>query len=259
MHRSRILSSTLLLALISFGASTSLSQTTTSQTTAEKRAETAGQKGEAAASEPAFDPRISWYSQAVSRGRAGLNVTNFWSLGPQLRAETVVAGHKIITIVSGETYYAFDAVGMQGVAIERAKAAIDLDELDQRPFGNEAEAMVAQGAEKIREEVVMGTECDVYQITDNAGRRVLWVSRDRAALPVRIEIYDRRTGQKKHTDFVDWVRGIPLKDVFFVPDSAVVFERFTLEEYVRTTQEEGPVGPVPVLYADLLHGRRVDH
>ena len=247
MHRSRLIFSAIVVfALIVSGATASLAQPSARQKT----------KKPAANSESAPDAVNSWYAQAVSQGRAGLNVTNFWSLGSQLRAETVVAGHKIITIVSGGTYYAFDATAMNGVAIERAKSAIDGDAPDRRPFGNEVETMVAQGAEKVREEVVMGTMCDVYQVTDQAGRRVLWVSQGRWELPVRIEIYDRKTGDRKYTDFGDWVNGIPIKEEFFVPGAMVAFERYTLAEYVEQTQNVGPVGSVPVLYADLLHGRR---
>ena len=63
------------------------------------------------------------------------------------------------------------------------------------------------------------------------------------------------TALTKFTDFLDWVNGIPIEEVFFVPDASVKFERYSLEEYVHLTTTKGPVGPVPVLYADLLHGR----
>ena len=167
-----------------------------------------------------------------------------------------MGGHQIVTIVNGKTYYAYNSLTREGVAIRRSAAAIAADSPDRRPFGNELETMISQGAEKVREEVVLGTLCDVYQVTDEAGRRVLWVSRGEWELPVRIEIYNRKSGERKHTDFMDWSSGLPIKDVFFVPNAAVAFERFTLEAYLRHTREIGPVGSVPVLYADLLHGRR---
>lgn len=249
MNRSRILSVLLVGGLIMSGATASL---------AEPKAQPGDQKANKGDSNSDSAPDLlnSWYSQAVSQGRAGINVTNFWSLNSLFRAETVVGGHKIITIVTGTTYYAFDALSMNGVAIERSQRAIDADDPSRRPFGNEIETMLAQGAEKVREEAVMGTPCDVYQVTDDAGRRVLWLSQGRWELPVRIEIYDRKTGERKHTDFLDWVNGIPIDEVFFVPQDSVVFEHYTLESYVEHTQSVGPVGSVPVLYADLLHGRR---
>ncbi len=247
-NRSRILSPIIVCALIICGATASVAQTQSG--TLPKATK------EAANSDPVPDSAHSWYAQAISQGRAGLNVTNFWSLGSRLRAETVVGGHKIITIVSGGHYYAFDMVAMNGVAIERAQSAIDGDAPDRRPFGNEVETMLAQGAEKVREEVVLGTLCNVYQVTDGVGRRVLWASRGELELPVRVEIYNRKTGEKKHTDFMDWSSGIPIKQAFFDPDPNVAFEKYTLSEYVTHTQKIGPVGSVPVLYADLLHGRR---
>jgi hypothetical protein len=198
----------------------------------------------------------TWFAQVLARGSAGINVTYLWSLGAKFRAETVVAGHKIITIVSGNTYYAFDGLGMVGVAIQRAPAAIAADAGEERPFGNEVKKLIAQGAEKVREEELMGTMCNVYQITDKVGRRVLWASQDEFELPVRVEIYDRGRGTTKFTDFIDWSRGIPITDAFFVPDPAVKFERYDQAEYLRLTTQKGPVGPVPVLYADLLHGTK---
>src|SRR4029450_3514507 len=57
----------------------------------------------------------TWYAQALARGDAGLNVTHLWSKGASLRAETVVAGHKIVTIVHGDRYYAYDGLTGEGV------------------------------------------------------------------------------------------------------------------------------------------------
>jgi hypothetical protein len=246
--RSRILIPIIASALVVCWATASAAQDPSGPAKPDKQAP--------AKSEPLPPSENSWYAQAISQGRAGLNVTNFWSLGSRLRAETVVGGHKIITIVNGGHYYAFDMVAMNGVAIERAQSALDGDVPDRRPFGNEVEMMLAQGAEKVREEAIQGVMCNVYQVTDDAGRRVLWASQGEWELPVRIEIYDRRTGDRKHTDFMDWSSGIPMKEVFFDPDVNVAFERYTLSEYVTHTQRVGPVGSVPVLYADLLHGRR---
>jgi hypothetical protein len=50
--------------------------------------------------------------------------------------------------------------------------------------------------------------------------------------------------------------GIPVPDAFFEPETGVKLDRYEFEDYLRTSVHEGPVGPVPVLYADLLHGGR---
>jgi hypothetical protein len=82
------------------------------------------------------------------------------------------------------------------------------------------------------------------------------VTRDERRLPLRIEVYDRRLARVQYTDFINWMSGLPIADAFFDPDPQVKLERYELEEYLRLTATRGPVGSVPVLYADLLHGIR---
>ena len=59
----------------------------------------------------------TWFAEVLAHSEGGLNVTYFWSKGAKLHAETVIAGRRITTLVSGNTYYAYDAVGQDGVAI----------------------------------------------------------------------------------------------------------------------------------------------
>ncbi|MEM7413616.1 MAG: hypothetical protein AAF430_25510, partial [Myxococcota bacterium] len=151
----------------------------------------------------------TWYAQALARGGAGLNVSHFWSKGSKLRAETVVAGHKIITIVNGEKYYAYDGLTLEGLAIEREPAVVAEDRTDRRPFGNEYAILVEQGAEVVREEQLIGRPAVVLRITDGAGRRELWVTQDEARIPVRLEIFDRRTAERRVTDYVNWQSELP--------------------------------------------------
>jgi outer membrane lipoprotein-sorting protein len=198
----------------------------------------------------------TWFAQALAHGSGGVNVTYLWSRGSKFRAETVVAGHKIITIVNGDTYYAYDMTLGNGIAIKRSPAAISADDQKRRPFGNELATLKAQGAEKVGDEVVAGQPCEKYRVTDDAGRRVLWVTANDEKLPVRVEIFDRRFSRTNYTDFINWLSGLTLSDPFFEPDSNIALERMTLKEYVNQTATTGPVGPVPILYADLLHGRR---
>jgi hypothetical protein len=196
----------------------------------------------------------TWYAQALARGVGGVNVTHFWSRGPKMRAETVVAGHKVITIVNGDIYYAYDGLGMEGVAIVRAPLAIAQDAPDRRPFGNEGAALLRQGAEKVREDTVFGRECDVLRRTDRRGRREVWVTRSSPRIPIRIEIFDRKSGRQHYTDYINWQSGLPIPNSFFEPESRVEFKRYTLEEYQLEAAIEQTVGPVPILYLDLLQG-----
>jgi hypothetical protein len=200
----------------------------------------------------------SWYAQALARGPGGLNVTHFWSKGPMLRAETVVVGHKVVTIVRGEWYYAYDGVLKTGMAIRRDPAAVARDAPGRRPFGNEYESLVEQGAELVREENMVGRATGVYRITDDHGRRELWVTMDPQRIPLRIEIYDRKSSTERVTDYVNWQSALFIPDSFFEPDPSIELERIELDDYVKRSVEKGPVGPVPVLYTNLLHVKKKD-
>ena len=202
------------------------------------------------------DPTVvnSWYAQTVARSSAGLNVNYFWSLGSKFRAETVVSGHKVVTIVSGDTYYAYDAVLMNGVAIRRAAAAIAADSSVGRPFGNEVELLLGEGAEKVREEILFGAPSEVYQLSDDTGRRVLWVTQDSRRLPMRVEIYNRRTGSTSYKEYFDWRIGMPISEKFFEPDSAAELRHFEFDEYIGSADDKEIMGLAPILYEHLLIG-----
>ncbi|MGH0031198.1 MAG: hypothetical protein ACQGVC_15490 [Myxococcota bacterium] len=208
-----------------------------------------------AAAEPGV-VQHTWYAQVLARGDAGLNVTHFWSKGPMLRAETVVAGHKVVTIVAGEWYYAYDGLTGKGLAIRRDPAARAKDSPTRRPFGNEYESLMRQGAELVREEDLLGRKTGVYRVTDKMGRRELWATMDEQRLPLRIEIYDRRTTRRRYTDYLNWQTRLTIPDTFFEPDAWANLQRMEIEEYLTRTAREGPTGPVPVLYANLLHVRK---
>ena len=200
----------------------------------------------------------TWYADALAHSESGLNITRFWSKGALMRAETVVGGHKIVTIVNGTMYYAFDTTGMNGVAIHRSPRAIAQDSPTRRPFGREAVNLLGQGAEKVGEEMLLGRPCELLRVTDRIGRREVWVTLDEPRLPLRIQVYHRKRARTQNTDYINWLSGIRIADAFFQPDSQVDFERYELEEYVTLSTTTGPIGSVPVLYADLLHGGRGD-
>jgi outer membrane lipoprotein-sorting protein len=209
----------------------------------------------AASAEPPDPALVTWYSQALAQGPGGLNVTQFWSKGNRLRAETVIAGHKIVTIVSGEWYYAYDATKGLGIQVRRTPEAIANDAPYLRPFGNEAAKLIKQGAEKVREENFHGRETDVYQLTDRLGRRMVWVSKDALNIPFRVEVYNRNLGTNQTTDYIDWLTGLTLPESTFAVDPNVEITTYEFDEYAHFTGKVGNVGPVPVLYLDLLRGR----
>ena len=49
--------------------------------------------------------------------------------------------------------------------------------------------------------------------------------------------------------------GCGTPDTYFEPIPGVEIQTYELEEYLRQTAAVGAVGPVPVLYTDLLRGR----
>jgi hypothetical protein len=218
----------------------------------------AGAQEQATGPKPAPPPRAplpdTWYTQALAYSEAGINVTHFWSRGRSLRAETVIAGHRVVTIVSADTYYAYDLLSRRGIAVKRTAKAMQQDAARARPFGNELDALLRHGGESIGTDEVGGRPVEVFQATDGRGRRQVWVTTDSLRLPIRLKIWRRSTGQTLHTDFLSWTRGLPIDAGFFEPEPDVAFERMSFEEYVAQQADRVPLGPVPVLYTDLLHG-----
>jgi outer membrane lipoprotein-sorting protein len=201
------------------------------------------------------DPKdITWHAQALAHGPGGLNVTQFWSKGSKLRAETVISGHKVVTLVNGEWYYAYDATKGLGIRVRRTPASLALDMPFRRPFGNEAIRLIEMGAEVVGEENYHGREADVYRLTDRLGRRTIWASKDALNIPLHVEIYNRQTGQTQATDYLDWLTGLTIPDSYFDVDPNVAITSYEFEEYGYFMSQSGSVGPVPVLYSELLRG-----
>jgi len=214
---------------------------------------------EAAPAEPAPDPvdeyRATWYAERVAERPVGSGATALWSKGNKLRAETVVNGHPVITIVNENLYYMIDGLNGAGWAVERHPAALELEKKRARPFGNEGERMLEQGAEKVREERVMGQRCDVYRLTDQRGPREVWLTQGEPRVPVRLEVYNRASGRTSVTRYLGWVRDyLRIQEPFFEPDPRYSMEHMSYQEYVKR-KAAGPEGMMPVLFPELLSGR----
>ena len=197
---------------------------------------------------------LSWYTQSYTRSDTGLTISYMWSSNSRFRSETVVRGHNLVTIVNGDTYYTYDALTMVGIAIRRAPAAQAADSPDRRPFGNEGQMLIDQGGEKIREENISGRIADVYQITDENGRRIAWMTQDDQRLPIRIEVFIRKSGSTRYKEYVDWIRGLPIADAFFEPEPGIQFQRFELDEYIKNAIAKDSAATLPILYQEMLHG-----
>ncbi len=195
----------------------------------------------------------TWYAQSVQQGEAGLRVINTWSLGRKLRSEVVIGGMLLVTLVNGDTYYNLLPSQGTGVAIQRAPRALADDQKGGRPFGLDADRLLARGAEKASNERLMGREVAVYRLTSEGAREEVWVTDDAQKLPVRILYTDREKGKTAETHF-NWMSGLPLEDAFFEPDPRLTLEKIGYEDFIAKVKE-GKAQGFPPLFTDLLAGR----
>ncbi len=210
-----------------------------------------GTKGEATKSEALNRPDV-WYMESVAQSdMAGFQVAHHWSKGSKFRFETVVDGHPVINIVNGERYYAFDPFEGEGIVIRRSRKAVAQDRRRGRPFGNDHIRLVKEGGEFVREEVLFGKNCKVYRLTNDRGKREIWVDK-KTDLPIRSILFSRATKTESYTDYIGWARDqryVP--DSFFVPDPRIKFAKIQYEAFSKYS-EGGTM--VPILFPHLIHG-----
>jgi hypothetical protein len=197
----------------------------------------------------------TWYAERVISGDTPPIVEHLWSKGSKLRAETVIGGHPILTLVDGQRYITVDRLSKTGVSIQRSSDAIRQDAERSRPFGNEGSILQRAGGEKVSTEKVGGRPCDLYRLTNSEGRQEVCISQDQARLPLQLRVWRRKSGKEAVTRYLDWVSGIALPDAFFVPDSSVELEQLSYQDYLRRAGNE-EIGPAPPLFRGLLHGTK---
>lgn len=198
----------------------------------------------------------TWYAQRVTQGDSGMGVEHLWSSGASLRAEVVVGGHPVVTLVHGNRYSIVDRLTGEGISIERHPNAIRADDAAVRPFGDEAERLQRQGGELIRDEPLgENVSCRLYKLTDERGRQEVCVRSEETALPVFIKSWNRNSKQKAVVSYGSWGKGLKIENDFFVVDAGANVKAYTYAAYAKATQA-GNVGPAPVLFPHLLHGER---
>lgn len=212
----------------------------------------AGPAAGASAAEPE-----TWHAETLTTSPRGLHVTQYWSKGRgRMRAETVVAGHRLVSIVNGKHYYAIDATDGRVIAIERSARAVAEDKKRTRLIGLEGIMIQERGGEKVKSEELAGRMCDLYTHTDGSGRQQVWVQQDGGdRLPLRVEVYNRRAAATIRTDYVQWATGLELPDRVFEPDPRFSVESLSYDEYTKRSTSGDPPS-VPVLHANLLHGEK---
>lgn len=197
----------------------------------------------------------SWWTQRITFGEGPAFVENLWQHGAKMRAESVVEGHRVITIVDAKRYTIVDDLGRTGVAIERSPHSIAQDAKRKRPFGNEADDVIRLGAEKIGSEVRAGQDVDHYRVTRSDGDRdEVWVTQDENRLPLEVVFRERSSGTKNRRVYLRWVE-TPFPKDLFEPPAGAKLESISYDDYVARSKQ-GPVGPAPPFYSDLLHGTR---
>lgn len=195
----------------------------------------------------------TWYAETVTQGDGGVRVMQTWSKGRKLRAETTIGGQLLLTIVNGESYYNLIPSSGVGISIQRSPRAVADDQKGGRPFGRDAERIVARGAEKAGAERLMGKEVSIYRISAGETREEVWATDDVEKLPVKYLYTDKASGKSAETLF-NWIRGVDLADSFFEPDPRLQIEKLTYDDFV-TRVKEGRAPGFPPLFIELLAGR----
>lgn len=193
----------------------------------------------------------SWHATTFVRGSHGMRVITYWSKNDWMRAETLIVGHPIVTIVRGKDYIAYDRLTSKGVRVRRPDVAMAQDGRSPRPFGNDLAELVAEGGELVESERFGGQEAEVWRVTDRLGRRKLWVTTEEPKLPMRLETFVRVGAETITTDYSGWARGMEIPDEFFSPPREIQLDSL---DYTKFLTNPPASARGIVLYPDLLHG-----
>jgi len=210
----------------------------------------------AAAEKPAPSPSgpETWYTERVITGSSTPGVEHLWSKGPWLRSEVVVAGQPIVEIVKGDRYVILNRMTHTGVSIERNPEAIRKDASRRRPIGDDQDIILAGGGELAGSAEVGGQTCTLFRLTDEDGRRETCVSTSEAHVPLRTTYWNRASGRTIEISYLTWASKLELADDFFEAGPGNQLEQLSYDQYLQASQK-GAVGPAPVMFSHLLHGR----
>ncbi|MFO0690715.1 MAG: hypothetical protein U0900_18590 [Myxococcota bacterium] len=207
-----------------------------------------------AAADEAARPE-TWHATAFVSGIGSYRIIHYWSKGPSMRAETLIAGHPITTIVHDDRYIVIDRLAGKALDVERSKRAISEDRGRARPFAFEQKEIRDAGGEKVEDTNMSGVPVEVWRVTDDAGRRTAWVSKGEPSVPLRVETFVRGGSQTVKIDYSSWGFNLEMPDAFFELPDGLEVERLSYEAFTKKSAE-GPVGPAPILYPDMLHGSK---
>ncbi|MBW2424959.1 MAG: hypothetical protein JRG86_11945 [Deltaproteobacteria bacterium] len=202
---------------------------------------------------PSPEGAETWHATTFVSSPVGFRVIDYWSKGDWMRANTLISGHPITTLVRGDRYVVYDVLTGEGLSIRRSKRARKEDAKRERAFGNDLEEIIAAGGEKVEDTRLSGVDATMWRLTDTRGRRTVWVRRRKPVIPLRVETFDRASSETVAVDYANWAAQIAIPDRFFEPPAGLELRKLDYEAFVKASQE-GRAGPLPVLYPDLLHG-----
>ncbi len=207
------------------------------------------------AEEPTQAPGLpkTWHATVFFSSGDSYRIIHYWSSGSMMRAETLIGGHPITTIIRGDRYIAFDRLTGKALDVERSPAAVAQDQGRVRPFAIELDELRRAGGEKIEDTTMSGVPVEVWRLTDETGRRTVWVSKREPYVPIRAETFVRGSSQTLIFDYSNWGFDLEIPASFFTLPSDVAVERLGYAAFGKKAAQDS-VGPAPILYPDLLHG-----
>lgn len=195
----------------------------------------------------------TWHATVFFSSGSSYRIIHYWSDGAKMRAETLISGHPITTIVRGDRYVTLDRLTGKALDIERAPSAVLEDQGRARPFGIELDELKKSGGERIEDTTMSGVPVEVWRSTDDKSRRTVWVSKKPPHVPIRAETFVRGSSQTLTFDYSNWSFDLEMPPAFFALPAEVSVERFGYAEF-GTKSVDSPTGGPPILYPDLLHG-----
>jgi len=195
----------------------------------------------------------TWHATVFFSSGGSYRIIHYWSEGAMMRADTLIGGHPVTTIVRGDRYAAIDRLSGKAIEIERSPAAVAQDQGRVRPFGIELDELKRAGGERIEDSTMSGQPVEVWRVTDDTGRRTVWVSKKAPFVPLRAETFVRGSSQTLIFDYSSWGFGLEIPASFFAIPSDIAVERYGYAEFEKKSAKQA-IGPAPILYPDLLHG-----
>ncbi len=195
----------------------------------------------------------TWHATVFFSNGETYRIIHYWSAGASMRAETLISGHPITTIVRGDRYISFDRLTGEGLDIERSPTALAEDRGRVRPFGIELEELKKAGGERVEETTMSGVPVEVWRLTDDTSRRTVWVSQKAPHVPIRAETFVRGSSQTLVFDYSSWRFDLEIPAAFFALPGDAQIDRYGHADFLAKSAQE-PIGRAPILYPDLLYG-----